>query len=37
MPHSRVGDVQLDYELIDCTEPRKPGRPLLVIHGMGSD
>ena len=38
MPHSRVGDVHLHYELIDCTEPWKPGRPpVLFIHGMGGD
>lgn len=38
MAVSRVGDVDLHYELVDCTEPWKAGRsPLVLLHGMGGD
>jgi len=36
MPHMRVGDVELNYELVDCTEPWKAGPPPVVfVHGLG--
>jgi 3-oxoadipate enol-lactonase len=36
MPTARVGDVELYYELVDCTEPWKAGRPPVVfLHGLG--
>jgi len=38
MPHVRVGDVELYYELIDCTEPWHSGPPpLVLLHGLGTD
>jgi 3-oxoadipate enol-lactonase len=38
MPHMRVGDVELYYELIDYTEPWKAGpAPVIFVHGMGGD
>jgi 3-oxoadipate enol-lactonase len=38
MPHVRVGDIELYYDLIDCTEPWKAGpAPVLFIHGLGGD
>jgi len=38
MPLLRVGDVELFYEFVDCTEPWKAGRaPVLFIHGLGGD
>jgi 3-oxoadipate enol-lactonase len=38
MPHVRVGDVELYYELIDCTEPWHSGPPpLVLLHGLGAD
>jgi pimeloyl-ACP methyl ester carboxylesterase len=33
-----VGDIDLFYELIDCTEPWTTGKPpVLLIHGLGGD
>jgi 3-oxoadipate enol-lactonase len=38
MPQRRVGDVELYYRLIDCTEPWRSGRaPVLFVHGLGGD
>jgi pimeloyl-ACP methyl ester carboxylesterase len=38
MPHVRVGDVELYYELIDCTEPWHSGPPpAVLLHGLGTD
>lgn len=38
MPHMRVGDIDLHYELTDFTEPWKPGpAPVVFIHGLGGD
>ncbi|MFI5366273.1 MAG: alpha/beta fold hydrolase [Candidatus Binatia bacterium] len=38
MPHARVGDVDLYYEITDCTEPWKAGPPPVVfVHGLGGD
>ncbi len=38
MPHTRVGDVDLYYELIDYTEPWKPSHaPVVFLHGLGGD
>jgi pimeloyl-ACP methyl ester carboxylesterase len=38
MPAVRVGDVDLYYELIDCTEPWRAGvPPAVLIHGLGTD
>jgi 3-oxoadipate enol-lactonase len=38
MPFVRVGDVDLFYELIDFTEPWKPGPPpVVLVHGLGGD
>jgi pimeloyl-ACP methyl ester carboxylesterase len=38
MPHVRVGDVDLYYELIDCTEPWHSGPPpIVLLHGLGTD
>jgi 3-oxoadipate enol-lactonase len=38
MPHQRVGDVDLYYELFDFTEPWKAGpAPVVFIHGLGGD
>lgn len=38
MPSARVGDVDLYYELIDCTEPWRAGvPPAVLIHGLGTD
>ena len=38
MPHARVGDIELYYELVDFTEPWKAGpAPLVFIHGLGGD
>lgn len=38
MAHARVGDIDLFYELIDCTEPWTTGKaPVLLIHGLGGD
>jgi pimeloyl-ACP methyl ester carboxylesterase len=38
MPLARVGDIDLNYDLVDCTEPWKAGRPPLVfLHGLGGD
>jgi len=38
MPHVRVGDVELYYELIDCTEPWHSGPPpVVLLHGLGAD
>ena len=38
MPAVRVGDVDLYYELIDCTEPWRAGAPpAVLIHGLGAD
>jgi len=38
MPSVRVGDVDLYYELIDCTEPWRPGvPPAVLLHGLGTD
>lgn len=38
MAHAQVGDIDLFYELIDCTEPWTSGKaPVLLIHGLGGD
>ncbi len=38
MPHVGVGDVELYYELIDCTEPWHSGPPpVVLVHGLGTD
>jgi 3-oxoadipate enol-lactonase len=38
MAVSRVGDVDLHYQLIDCTEPWKAARvPVVFLHGLGGD
>jgi 3-oxoadipate enol-lactonase len=38
MPSVRLGDVDLYYELIDCTEPWRSGSPpAVLIHGLGTD
>jgi 3-oxoadipate enol-lactonase len=38
MPHVRVGEVELYYELIDCTEPWRSGPPpVVLLHGLGTD
>lgn len=38
MPAVRVGDVDLYYELIDCTEPWRAGvPPAVLLHGLGTD
>jgi pimeloyl-ACP methyl ester carboxylesterase len=38
MPHVRVGDVDLYFELIDCTEPWHSGPPpIVLLHGLGTD
>ena len=38
MPLVRVGDIELNYELVDCTEPWKATRPPLVfLHGLGGN
>lgn len=38
MPHVRVGDVEIYYELADYTEPWKAGPPpVVLIHGLGGD
>ena len=38
MAYARVGDVELYYELIDCTEPWRSGPPpVVLLHGLGAD
>jgi pimeloyl-ACP methyl ester carboxylesterase len=38
MPHVRLGDVDLYYELIDCTEPwHSAPPPVVLLHGLGLD
>jgi 3-oxoadipate enol-lactonase len=38
MPHQRVGEIDLYYELTDFTEPWKAGpAPVVFIHGLGGD
>lgn len=38
MPYTRVGDVDLFYELVDCVEPWKAApAPVVFIHGLGGD
>jgi 3-oxoadipate enol-lactonase len=38
MPHARVGEVELYYELVDCTEPWRSGPPpVVLLHGLGTD
>jgi pimeloyl-ACP methyl ester carboxylesterase len=38
MPHVRVGEVELYYELVDCTEPWHSGPPpIVLLHGLGTD
>ena len=38
MPQVRVGDVELYFELIDCTEPWRSGPPpVVLLHGLGAD
>jgi 3-oxoadipate enol-lactonase len=38
MPDVRFGDLNLYYELVDCSEPWRPGRPpLVLLHGLGTD
>lgn len=38
MPHVRVGEVELYYELVDCTEPWRSGAPpAVLLHGLGED
>lgn len=37
MPAVRLGDVDLYWELIDCTEPWRSGPPpAVLIHGLGT-
>lgn len=38
MAKLRVGEAELEYELIDCCEAWKPGKlPVLFLHGLGGD
>jgi pimeloyl-ACP methyl ester carboxylesterase len=38
MPHVRVGEVELYYELVDCTEPwHSAPPPIVLLHGLGTD
>lgn len=38
MPHVRVGEVELYYELVDCTEPWRSGvPPAVLLHALGTD
>ncbi|MEO8603530.1 MAG: alpha/beta fold hydrolase [bacterium] len=38
MPDVRLGDVNLYYELIDCSEPWRSGNPpAVLLHGLGTD
>lgn len=38
MPLTRVGDIELYYELIDYTEPWRAGpAPVVFVHGLGGD
>jgi len=38
MPHARVGDIDLFYELVDYAEPWKAApAPIVLIHGLGGD
>ena len=38
MAVSRVGDVDLHYRFVDCTEPWRAGRaPVVLLHGLGGD
>ena len=38
MPHARVGEIDLYYELTDFTEPWRAGpAPVVFIHGLGGD
>jgi pimeloyl-ACP methyl ester carboxylesterase len=38
MPHMRVGDIDLYYELTDFAEPWMAGpAPVVFIHGLGGD
>ncbi len=38
MPHVQVGEVELYYELVDCTEPWRSGPPpAVLLHGLGTD
>jgi len=38
MPDVRFGELNLYYELIDCSEPWRPGRPpVVLLHGLGTD
>ncbi len=38
MPDVRFGELNLYYELIDCSEPWRPGRPpVVLLHGLGAD
>lgn len=38
MPHVRVGEVELYYELVDCTEPwHSAPPPVVLLHGLGTD
>lgn len=38
MPHARVGEIDLYYELTDFTEPWRAGpAPVVLIHGLGGD
>jgi pimeloyl-ACP methyl ester carboxylesterase len=38
MPLARVGEIDLNYEIVDCTEPWKATRPPLVfLHGLGGN
>lgn len=38
MPHSKVGDVNLHYQLTDFTTPWKLGNaPVVLLHGLGGD
>jgi 3-oxoadipate enol-lactonase len=38
MPHLRVGEIDLYYELVDYTAPWKAGpAPVVFVHGLGGD
>ena len=38
MPHVRVGDIELYYELLDFTEQWRAGfAPVVLVHGLGGD
>lgn len=38
MADARFGELDLYYELIDCSEPWRPGHPpVVLLHGLGTD